>query len=88
MPTREQIDAARTRIADLVRQYEENAYGDHPDVVDLRILLAATAQPTDEELALEAAEWHRTNRGILRVQSTKQSILQAYECGAMREGRQ
>jgi hypothetical protein len=86
-PTKEQIEAAVERVAEIVGLFDEREFTgitiNVHDVEALRILLAATAPPTDEELREEAAEFLR--RKGLRYQP---GDVRLYIAGARREGRQ
>jgi hypothetical protein len=76
LPAREQIDAARHLVTD----YKDSAYT--PAELDdaLTTLIAATAKPTDDGLAREAA---RVSERVTRGADT---VLDAYIAGARREG--
>jgi hypothetical protein len=84
-PTREQIEAARERLTRIIEQMTVQGftgatlYSD--DMADLRTLLAASAEPTDEELQAEL-------RTITVDESRPPNGYEAawYSFGARREG--
>jgi hypothetical protein len=74
-PTREQIEAARARLQWLLDKVFDDQFAP-----DLRVLLAATAPSTDEDLVKEAEQF------AVGSKSPRVAVLH-YVAGARREGR-
>jgi len=79
-PTREQIEVARAIAQEEYNHRKANGRGEGELLFALRVFLAATAEPTDEELAEEAG------RVAARVIRGADTVLNAYIAGARREG--
>jgi hypothetical protein len=84
--TPSQLEAARETVAAAVTTSLDD--GEHEELRDaLRILLAATAPPSEEELALEAARlWPDDNSRQAKRVAARESRRAAYIAGARREG--
>lgn len=86
-PTREQIEAARSIAQEEYDHRKATARGEGELLFALRILLAATVPPTDEELDVEGVAWLKRKRTEESVDVRTISRTEAYIAGARREGR-
>lgn len=79
-PTREQVEATRAWIANANLDNLNATFAGH-----VRVLLAATVQPTDEELEAEAERLANERKHMTPTRI--RAFVPAYIAGACREGR-
>jgi hypothetical protein len=88
-PTRQQLEAAR-HLVDIVRDAARSGHALKLSTLEQEafdVLLAATAPPSEEELAEEAARlWPDDNSRQAKRVAARESRRAAYIAGARREG--